>query len=45
MMKHHVNAIIENGFWKVVKEEKLQEGDFEVESLMSLADRIGVDRR
>ena len=45
VMKHHVNAIIENGFWQVVKEEKLQEGDFEVESLMSLADRIGVDRR
>ena len=34
-MKHHVNAIIEDDFWQVVKEEKLQEGDFEVESLMS----------
>ncbi|KAF3523363.1 hypothetical protein F2Q69_00047200 [Brassica cretica] len=34
-MKHHVNAIIGDNFWQVVKEEKLQEGDFEVESLMS----------
>ncbi|KAG2249250.1 hypothetical protein Bca52824_088878 [Brassica carinata] len=34
-MKHHVNAIIEDDFWQVVKEEKLQQGDFEVESLMS----------
>ena len=34
-MKHHVNAIIGDDFWQVVKEEKLQEGDFEVESLMS----------
>nr|VDD54098.1 unnamed protein product [Brassica oleracea] len=36
-MKHHVNAIIEDDFWQVVKEEKLQEGDFEVESLMSFS--------
>uniref|UniRef100_A0A0D3A4D2 Aspartic peptidase DDI1-type domain-containing protein n=1 Tax=Brassica oleracea var. oleracea TaxID=109376 RepID=A0A0D3A4D2_BRAOL len=35
VMKHHVNAIIEDDFWQVVKEEKLQEGNFEVESLMS----------
>ena len=35
VMKYHVNAIIEDDFWQVVKEEKLQEGDFEVESLMS----------
>uniref|UniRef100_A0A0D2ZSC0 Uncharacterized protein n=1 Tax=Brassica oleracea var. oleracea TaxID=109376 RepID=A0A0D2ZSC0_BRAOL len=35
VMKQHVNAIIEDDFWQVVKEEKLQEGDFEVESLMS----------
>ncbi|WZZ45372.1 uncharacterized protein LOC125583582 [Brassica napus] len=35
VMRHHVNAIIEDDFWQVVKEEKLQEGDFEVESLMS----------
>ena len=35
VMKHHVNAIIGDDFWQVVKEEKLQEGDFEVESLMS----------
>ncbi|KAF2555713.1 hypothetical protein F2Q68_00015719 [Brassica cretica] len=37
VMKHHVNAIIEDDFWKVVKEEKVQEGDFEVESLMSFS--------
>ena len=30
VMKHHVNAIIGDDFWQVVKEEKLQEGDFEV---------------
>ena len=36
-MKHHVNAIIDDGFWQVVKQEKLQEGDFEVESSMSFA--------
>ncbi|KAF3599615.1 hypothetical protein F2Q69_00036318 [Brassica cretica] len=36
-MRHHVNAIIGDDFWQVVKEEKLQEGDFEVESLMSFA--------
>ena len=35
VMMHHVNAIIEDYFWQVVKEEKLQEDDFEVESLMS----------
>lgn len=35
VMKHHVNPIIEDDFWQVVKEEKLQEVDFEVESLMS----------
>ena len=35
VMKHHVNAIIDDDFWQVVKQEKLQEGDFEVESLMS----------
>ncbi|WZZ50979.1 hypothetical protein YC2023_051086 [Brassica napus] len=34
-MKHHVNAIIDDDFWQVVKQEKLQEGDFEVESSMS----------
>uniref|UniRef100_M4FBX7 Uncharacterized protein n=1 Tax=Brassica campestris TaxID=3711 RepID=M4FBX7_BRACM len=34
-MKHHVSAIIDDDFWQVVKEEKLQEGDFEVESSMS----------
>ena len=34
-MRHHVNAIIGDDFWQVVKNEKLQEGDFEVESLMS----------
>ena len=35
VMKHHVNANIGNDFWQVVKEEKLQEGDFKVESLLS----------
>ena len=44
-MKHHVNAIIEDDFWQVVKEEKLQEGDFEVESLMSFGGSHCVDRR
>ncbi|KAF3522209.1 hypothetical protein F2Q69_00047873 [Brassica cretica] len=33
--KHHVNAIIDDDFWQVVKHEKLGEGDFEVESTMS----------
>ncbi|KAF2609669.1 hypothetical protein F2Q70_00012107 [Brassica cretica] len=33
--KHHVNAILDNDFWQVVKHEKLGEGDFEVESSMS----------
>ena len=30
-----MSAIIDDDFWQVVKEEKLQEGDFEVESSMS----------
>ena len=34
-LKYHVNAIRKDDFWQVVKEEKLQEGDFEVESSMS----------
>ena len=34
-LKHHVNTIIYDDFWQVVKEEKLQEGDFQVESSMS----------
>ncbi|KAF3599353.1 hypothetical protein F2Q69_00036874 [Brassica cretica] len=33
--KHHVNAIIDDDFWQVVKHEKIGEGDFEVESSMS----------
>ncbi|WZZ88745.1 hypothetical protein YC2023_117324 [Brassica napus] len=33
--KHHVNAIIDDDFWQVLKHEKLGEGDFEVESSMS----------
>ena len=37
VMKHHVNAIIGDDFRQVVKEEKLQEGDFELESLMSFS--------
>uniref|UniRef100_M4EH15 Uncharacterized protein n=1 Tax=Brassica campestris TaxID=3711 RepID=M4EH15_BRACM len=32
--KHHVNAIIDDDFWQVVRHEKLGEGDFEVESSM-----------
>ncbi|KAF3541479.1 hypothetical protein F2Q69_00022398 [Brassica cretica] len=35
VMKHHMNAIIEDDFWQVVKKEKLQERDFEVEIMMS----------
>ena len=35
VMKQHVNAIIDDDLWQVVKHEKLQEGDFEVESSMS----------
>ena len=34
-LKHHVSAIIDDDFWQVVKEEKLQEGYFQVESSMS----------
>ncbi|KAL0696924.1 hypothetical protein Bca4012_064104 [Brassica carinata] len=33
---HNVNAIIEDDFWRVVKQEKLQEGDFQIESSMSI---------
>ena len=35
VMKHHMNSIIGDDFWQVVKHEKLGEGDFEVESSMS----------
>ena len=34
-LKHHVSAIIDDDFCQVVKKEKLQEGDFQVESSMS----------
>ncbi|KAG5397556.1 hypothetical protein IGI04_019370 [Brassica rapa subsp. trilocularis] len=34
--KHHVNAIIDDDSWQVVRNEKLEEGDFEIESSMSL---------
>ena len=34
--RHHVSAIIDVDFWQVMKEEKLQEGDFHVESSMSI---------
>ncbi|KAF2550486.1 hypothetical protein F2Q68_00035202 [Brassica cretica] len=34
-LKHHVNAIMDDDFMQVVKEEKLQEGDFQVENSMS----------
>ncbi|KAF2571654.1 hypothetical protein F2Q70_00003136 [Brassica cretica] len=45
VMNHHVNAITEDDFWQVVKEEKLQEGDFEVESLMSIGgSQCNIDR-
>ena len=27
-LKHQVDAIMDDNFWQVVKEEKLQEGDF-----------------
>ena len=33
---HNVSAIIEDDFWRVVKQEKLQEGDFQIESSMSI---------
>ncbi|KAJ4889371.1 Uncharacterized protein Rs2_29119 [Raphanus sativus] len=35
--KHHVNAIIDDDFLQVLKHEKVQEGDFEVESSLSFA--------
>ena len=34
-LKHHLNAIMDDDFWQVVKEEKLQEGDIRVESSMN----------
>ncbi|KAF2596403.1 hypothetical protein F2Q68_00010560 [Brassica cretica] len=34
-LKHHVNATIDDDFLQVVKEKKLQDGDFKVESSMS----------
>ncbi|WZY99078.1 hypothetical protein YC2023_071407 [Brassica napus] len=34
--KHHVTAIIDDDFWQVVRNKKLEEGDFEIESSMSL---------
>ena len=34
-LKHHVNAIMNDDFWQMIKEEKLQEVDFQVESSMS----------
>ena len=37
-LKYHVNAIIEDDFWQVVKEEKLQEGDIWASTV-----HIGVD--
>ena len=38
--KHHVNAIIDDNFWQVVRNEKLEEGDFKIESSMSLGGSI-----
>ena len=34
--KNHVNAIIDEDLWQVVKEEKLRVGDFKVESTMAV---------
>ncbi|KAF3590583.1 hypothetical protein DY000_02020248 [Brassica cretica] len=34
--KHHVNAIIDDDFWQVVRHEKLEEGDFKIGSSTSL---------
>ncbi|KAF3586628.1 hypothetical protein F2Q69_00029641 [Brassica cretica] len=34
-LKHHMNAIMDDDIWQVIKEEKLQEGNFQVESSMS----------
>ena len=34
-LKHHMNDIMDDDLWQAVKEEKLQEGDFQVESSMS----------
>ncbi|KAF2559275.1 hypothetical protein F2Q68_00016106 [Brassica cretica] len=36
-LKYHVNAIIEDDFWQVVNEGKLQEGDFDVQNSMSFS--------
>ena len=36
-LKHHVHAIIDDDFLQVVKQEKLQKGDFQVESSMSFS--------
>ncbi|KAG5414920.1 hypothetical protein IGI04_002487 [Brassica rapa subsp. trilocularis] len=35
--KHHVNAIIDDEFWQVVRNENLEEGYFEIESSMKFA--------
>ena len=43
VMKQHVNAIIDDDFWQVVKHEKLQEGDFEVKSSMSFGLGTSID--
>ena len=44
-LKRNVNTIIDDDFWQMVKEEKLHERDFKLESSMSLAFHTGVDRR
>ena len=36
-LKHHVSAIIDDDFWQVFKQEKLQKGDFEFDSSMSFS--------
>ena len=44
--RHHVNAIIEDEFWQVLRHMKLGEGDFEVERSMSFGSILtGVERR
>ncbi|KAF3574790.1 hypothetical protein F2Q69_00060293 [Brassica cretica] len=42
---HDQESHLHDDFWQVVKQEKLQEGDFEVESSMSFGGSRGIDRR
>ncbi|KAL0729924.1 hypothetical protein Bca4012_026017 [Brassica carinata] len=36
LIRHHINAIAVDEFWQVDEDEELQEGEFEVESSMSI---------